>query len=65
MCIRDSISDGSYGIGEGIYYSFPVTCSNGEYQIVEGLEVSRFSRVRMDATQAELEEERNGVRDLL
>ena len=59
------ISDGSYGIGEGIYYSFPVTCSNGEYQIVEGLEISRFSRVRMDATQAELEEERNGVRDLL
>ena len=37
----------------------------GEYQIVEGLEISRFSRVRMDATQAELEEERNGVRDLL
>ena len=59
------ISDGSYGIGEGIYYSFPVTCLNGEYQIVEGLEISRFSRVRMDATQAELEEERNGVRDLL
>ena len=59
------ISDGSYGIGEGIYYSFPVTCSNGEYQIVEGLEISRFSRMRMDATQAELEEERNGVCELL
>ena len=59
------ISDGSYGIGEGIYYSFPVTCSNGEYQIVQGLEISHFSRARMDITQAELEEERNGVHDLL
>ena len=59
------ISDGSYGIDKGIYYSFPVTCSNGEYQIVQGLEISHFSRARMDITQAELEEERNGVHDLL
>ena len=59
------ISDGSYGIDKGIYYSFPVTCSNGEYEIVQGLEISHFSRARMDITQAELEEERNGVHDLL
>ena len=59
------ISDGSYGIDKGIYYSFPVTCSNGEYQIVQGLEISHFSRARMDITQAELKEERNGVHDLL
>ena len=59
------ISDGSYGIDKGIYYSFPVTCSNGEYEIVQGLEISHFSRARMDITQAELKEERNGVHDLL
>ena len=59
------ISDGSYGIDKGIYYSFPVTCSNGEYEIVQGLEISHFSRARMDVTQAELKEERNGVHDLL
>ena len=59
------ISDGSYGIDKGIYFSFPVTCSNGEYEIVQGLEISHFSRARMDVTQAELKEERNGVHDLL
>ncbi len=54
-------SDGSYGIPEGLTYSFPVTCSNGEYQIVQGLEIDDFSRERMEATQKELEEERDAV----
>ena len=58
-------SDGSYGIGEGIIYSFPVTCSNGSYSIVQDLEVSDFSRERMDATAKELQEEREAVKDLL
>ena len=58
-------SDGSYGIPEGLIYSFPVTCSNGDYQIVQGLDISDFSRERMDATRAELEEEREAIRSLL
>lgn len=58
-------ADGSYGIGEGIVYSFPVTCSNGSYEIVQGLEVNDFSRQRMTATETELREERAGVADLL
>ncbi len=58
-------SDGSYGIPEGVIYSFPVTCRNGEYQIVQGLSIDEFSRKRMDATYAELLEERDGVRELL
>jgi malate dehydrogenase len=58
-------SDGSYGIAEGVIYSFPVTCANGRYEIVQGLEISDFSRERMKATEAELLEERDGVRDLL
>jgi malate dehydrogenase len=58
-------SDGSYDIPQGIVYSFPVRCSNGRYAIVQGLEVSEFSRERMAATQAELLEERDGVRDLI
>lgn len=53
--------DGSYGIPEGLTYSFPVTCSNGEYQIVQGLEIDDFSRERMEITQKELEEERDAV----
>ncbi len=57
-------SDGSYGIPEGLIYSFPVTCSNGMYQIVQGLEVNDFSRARMDATAQELTEERDAVREL-
>ena len=55
-------SDGSYGIPEGVLYSYPVTTRNGEYQIVQGLAVDEFSRKRMDATLAELEEEREGVK---
>ena len=58
-------SDGSYGIEEGLIYSFPVTCSGGEYSIVQGLEVDDFSREKMDATMAELKEESNEVKDLL
>jgi malate dehydrogenase len=58
-------ADGSYGIGEGIIYSYPVTCRNGEYQIVPGLTVDDFSRQRMALTEKELREERDGVKDLL
>ena len=57
-------SDGSYGVPEGIISSFPVTCSGGEYSIVEGLEIDDFSRERIDASAAELLEERKAVADL-
>jgi len=58
-------ADGSYGISEGIIYSFPVTCAAGGYQIVQGLEINDFSRACLDATDAELREERAAVADLL
>ncbi len=58
-------SDGSYGIPEGVLYGTPVTCKGGQYQIVKGIEVSDFSRKRMDATLKELHEERDGVKHLL
>ncbi len=58
-------SDGSYGIPEGVIYGFPVTTENGEYKIVQGLEIDEFSRDRMNFTLNELEEERAGVADLL
>lgn len=59
-------TDGSsYGVREGVYYSFPVTCKDGEYEIVEGLEIDDFSRAKMRATEEELFEERGGVADLL
>jgi malate dehydrogenase len=58
-------SDGSYGIKEGLIYSYPVTCKNGDYQIVPGLAIDAFSRQRMDATEKELLEERDGVKELL
>jgi malate dehydrogenase len=58
-------SDGSYGIREGLIYSFPVTCRNGEYSIVQGLEIDAFSRSMMAATEQELGEERDGVAHLL
>jgi malate dehydrogenase len=57
-------SDGSYGVPEGLISSFPVTCGRGEYRIVEGLELNEFSRQRVDATVAELLEERDAVRKL-
>ena len=58
-------SDGSYGIPEGVLYGYPVTCKGGGYQIVKGIEISDFSRQRMDATLKELHEERDGVKHLL
>jgi malate dehydrogenase len=58
-------ADGSYGIKEGVIYSYPVTCRNGTYEIVQGLEIDGFSRARMEATEQELREERAGVQDLI
>lgn len=58
-------SDGSYGIAEGLIYSFPCTCANGDWQIVQGLEINAFSQDRMDATEQELLEEKGGVEHLL
>ncbi|MEI6302935.1 MAG: malate dehydrogenase [Betaproteobacteria bacterium] len=58
-------SDGSYGIPEGIMYGVPVTCANGTYQRVTGLEIDAFSREKMDFTLKELLEERDGVKHLL
>jgi malate dehydrogenase len=57
-------SDGSYGVEEGLMSGFPVTCSGGSYKIVEGLEVSEFSRSRIDASVAELGEERDAITSL-
>ena len=57
-------SDGSYGVPEGLIYGFPVTCQGGQYSVVQGLEVSDFSRRLMDATAQELTEERDAVRGL-
>ncbi|MDR2092219.1 MAG: malate dehydrogenase [Azoarcus sp.] len=58
-------SDGSYGIPEGIVFGFPVTTENGEYKIVQGLEIDEFSRERMTKTLNELLEERDGIKELL
>jgi malate dehydrogenase len=58
-------SDGSYGVPEGVIYGYPVTCRNGSYQLVKGVEISEFGRKRMDATLKELHEERDSVRHLL
>ena len=58
-------SDGSYGIAEGLIYSYPVTLRDGRYTIVPALEIDDFARSKMDATRAELEEERDAVRDML
>ena len=58
-------ADGSYGISEGILYSYPVTCSGGEYQIVEGLETGDFSREKMVITEEELRDERAAISDML
>jgi malate dehydrogenase len=57
-------SDGSYGIAEGVIYGYPVTCKDGKYTIVQGLEANAFSRDRMDATEKELREERAAVEHL-
>jgi len=58
-------ADGSYGIEPGVIYSFPCTCRDGQWQIVPDLEITEFSRARMDATDVELREERTAVEDLL
>jgi malate dehydrogenase len=58
------VSDGSYGVPEGIISSFPVTASGGEWEIVQGLEIDAFSRARIDASVAELVDERNAVTEL-
>jgi malate dehydrogenase len=58
------VSDGSYGVPEGLISSFPVTCSGGNYSIVGGLDINDFSRERIDASVHELEEERDAVRGL-
>ncbi|MCU0898543.1 MAG: malate dehydrogenase [Burkholderiales bacterium] len=58
-------SDGSYGIPDGIMYGVPVTCANGKYERVKGLEIDEFSRGKMDNTLKELLEERDGVKHLL
>jgi malate dehydrogenase len=58
-------SDGSYDIPEGVIYGYPVTTQGGSYQVVKGIEISDFSRKRMDGTLKELQEERDGVKHLL
>ena len=58
-------SDGSYGIESGLIYSFPCTCDGGDWKIVQGLEISEFSRSKMLATESELIEERQAVSELL
>jgi malate dehydrogenase len=57
-------SDGSYGIKPGVIYGYPVTCKDGKFSIVQGLEINAYSRERMDATDKELREERAGVEHL-
>lgn len=58
-------SDGSYGVAEGIMYSYPCVCKNGDYEIVQGLSLDAFSEEKMRATEQELREERASVEDLL
>jgi malate dehydrogenase len=58
-------ADGSYGIAEGVIYGYPVTCKDGRYEIVKGINVSDFSRGRMQATLKELHEERDSIKHLL
>ena len=58
-------SDGSYGVEEGLIYSFPVICEGGNYEIVQGLEISEVSQTLMEKSETELKEERDGVASLL
>jgi malate dehydrogenase len=58
-------SDGSYGIAEGVIFGYPVTCRGGKYEIVKGIDISEFSRKRIDGTLKELHEERDGIKSLL
>ena len=59
------ISDGSYGISEGIVFSFPVTCHEGDYEIVQGLELDNLARARLQASEQELLEERAIIEELI
>ena len=58
-------SDGSYGIEEGLIYSFPCVCKDGDWEIVQGLDINEFSKEKMQATEKELQEERDAVKSLL
>jgi malate dehydrogenase len=58
------VSDGSYGVAEGLISSFPCTCSGGEYEVVQGLDIDDFSRGRIDKSVGELGEERDAVKEL-
>ena len=58
------VSDGSYGVPEGLISSFPCVCKDGEYSIVQGLDINEFSRAKIDASTGELAEERDAVKDL-
>ncbi len=58
-------SDGSYGIAPGVIFGYPVTCKDGKYAIVQGLEINAFSRARLDATDKELRAERESIKQLL
>ncbi|MSR15670.1 MAG: malate dehydrogenase [Gammaproteobacteria bacterium] len=58
-------SDGSYQVEKGLVYSFPVVCKGGDYEIVQGLSIDDFSRKRMQATEAELKEERDAIKKLV
>jgi malate dehydrogenase len=58
-------ADGSYGIAEGVIYGYPATCRDGRFEIVQGLQVSDFSKARMQETLKELQEERDSIKDLL
>jgi malate dehydrogenase len=58
-------SDGSYGIAQGLIYSFPCVCKDGDWQIVQGADINEFSRAKMQATEQELSEERDAVAHLL
>ena len=57
-------SDGSYGVDEGVIFGFPVTCSGGAYEIVQGLDLNDFSQSRLDVTVNELQDERETVKQL-
>jgi malate dehydrogenase len=57
-------SEGSYNIPEGVIYGYPVTCSNGRYEIVKGIQLSDFSLAKMQATHRELQEERDAVKSM-
>jgi malate dehydrogenase len=58
-------SDGSYGIPEGVMFGYPVTCSGGRYEIVKGLEISEFSKGKIEGTHSELTKERADITHLL